>query len=174
MDNASVMQMVQKALPSFQNLPEEDPASWWQQVEDILALGMPLGQAIGRFGNFYNQEAFGPPTNLPWKMFVSPPSRPLEYLGEQFFHPIFLYEAVWNFLIFVLLLTLAKSKQAGRPGMALGSYLALYAAGRFSLEFLRLDSFLISGFRFNQLLSLVIFVSSLIIIFQSTKRAKIS
>lgn len=145
----------------------------WKTL-DALAAGLPLGQAIGRFGNFFNQEAYGPPTDLPWKMFVSPAARPLEHLGQQFFHPVFLYEAAWNFLIFVIVLNMARTRRIARPGLIFGSYLALYGAGRFFLEFLRLESYFIGEVRFNQLLSVIIFASGCLIIFLSIKRAKIS
>lgn len=138
---------------------------------DALAVGIPLGQAVGRFGNFFNQEAFGPPTDLPWKMFVSPLSRPAPYLSEQFFHPTFLYESLWTLLVFVILLALAK--HAPGPGVVLGGYLISYPAGRFFLEHLRLDSRVIGGLRFNQALSLFFLVCGLLlIIFFFKKRAK--
>ena len=63
---------------------------------DVIAPSMILGQAIGRWGNFFNEEAFGAPTDLPWKLYISPTHRPLEFRQVDFFHPTFLYESLWN------------------------------------------------------------------------------
>jgi phosphatidylglycerol:prolipoprotein diacylglycerol transferase len=63
---------------------------------DIVAPSLALAQAIGRWGNFFNEEAFGGPTDLPWKLFISEPRRPPAYVDQQFFHPTFLYESLWN------------------------------------------------------------------------------
>ena len=71
---------------------------------DILMPSIILGQSIGRWGNFFNNEAFGIPTNLPWKLFIPIQNRPLEFINYQFFHPTFLYESLWNFLIFIILI----------------------------------------------------------------------
>src|SRR5699024_2040548 len=78
---------------------------FWQ-LADLVAPSVILGQAIGRWGNFFNSEAFGRPTNLPWKLYIPPESRPFKYIGEQYFHPTFLYESLWNLALFALLLFL--------------------------------------------------------------------
>jgi phosphatidylglycerol:prolipoprotein diacylglycerol transferase len=70
---------------------------------DIVAPSLLLGQAIGRWGNFFNEEAFGGPTDLPWKLYISEPRRPPAFVDHQFFHPTFLYESLWNFGAFLLL-----------------------------------------------------------------------
>ena len=67
---------------------------------DVVAPSMILGQAIGRWGNFFNEEAFGRPTDLPWKLYISPPHRPPEYANAEYFHPTFLYESLWNLAVF--------------------------------------------------------------------------
>ena len=121
---------------------------------DIGAAALPLAQAIGRFGNFFNYEAFGLPTMLPWKMFVPASLRPPQYLQSQYFHPAFLYEAAWNVAVFLVLLYLIRGK-APRPGLLAGSYLILYSLGRFWIEPLRLDSFFLGGIRVDQLVALV-------------------
>ena len=85
---------------------------------DIAAPSLALGQAIGRWGNFFNEEAFGTPTNLPWKLFISPSQRPLEYARAEFFHPTFLYESLWDAVVFALLVwrvSQAPRARAGRP-----------------------------------------------------------
>ena len=84
---------------------------------DVVAPSMILGQAIGRWGNFFNEEAFGAPTDLPWKLYISPPHRPLEFRQVDFFHPTFLYESLWNLLVFALLVALDPAAgAAGIPG----------------------------------------------------------
>lgn len=95
-----------------------------------------LGQAIGRFGNFFNQEAFGGPTDLPWKMFVSPEFRPETLQTVVFFHPTFLYESIGLLIILVVLLSLLKRN----PSVLFGWYLVLYSSLRFVIEFFRIDS----------------------------------
>lgn len=79
--------------------------SFWQ-LADLVAPSLILGQAIGRWGNFFNSEAFGRPTNLPWKLFIPADRRPLGYENFAYFHPTFLYESLWNLMVFGLLLTL--------------------------------------------------------------------
>lgn len=123
---------------------------------DWLIPSVVLGQVIGRFGNFFNYEAFGYPTDLPWKMFVPMQFRPVELVQYAFFHPLFLYEAVGNVLILVALIGYAKGKQwpAGRLFFL---YLFLYNTLRFALEFLRVDSTFLWGFiRLNTLASAVL------------------
>ncbi len=71
---------------------------------DILIPSIILGQSIGRWGNFFNNEAFGMPTNLPWKLFIPIQNRPIEFINYKFFHPTFLYESLWNLLIFIILI----------------------------------------------------------------------
>ncbi|MBI4050277.1 MAG: prolipoprotein diacylglyceryl transferase [Candidatus Doudnabacteria bacterium] len=119
-------------------------------ILNLFALALPLGQAIGRFGNYFNQEAFGEPTALPWKIYIAPQFRPFPYLDFQYFHPTFLYEAVWDVLIFLILWRLAKRQTA-----IFGVYLILYGLGRFFIEGIRLDSFFILNFRVDQLVSLL-------------------
>lgn len=122
---------------------------------DLTALSLPLAQAVGRFGNFFNQEAFGNPTELPWKMFVSPGNRPNQFADSSFFHPAFLYEALWNLVVFYLLIKLIGKH---RSGMVAAIYLMLYSLGRFVVEGIRLDSQLIFGLRVNQIVAAVIFI----------------
>lgn len=121
---------------------------------DVGAAALPLAQAIGRFGNYFNYEAFGLPTSLPWKMFVPAVLRPPQYLANQYFHPAFLYEAAWDVAVFLVLLYLMR-KKAPRPGLLAGSYLILYSLGRFWIEPLRLDSFFLGGIRVDQLAALI-------------------
>ena len=122
---------------------------------DVVAPSMVLGQAIGRWGNFFNEEAFGRPTGLPWKLYISPLHRPPEFRDAQFFHPTFLYESLWDALVFALLVWWVRPRVGRHPGAVFFSYVGLYSVGRFFIEALRLDSFWVAGFRVAQLASIV-------------------
>lgn len=122
---------------------------------DWLTPSLILGQIIGRFGNLFNYEAFGYPTNLPWKMFVKKSFRPIQFQNEIFFHPWFLYEALGNLIILFVLLKIIEPKyKKSLPGFLGFFYLLLYNALRFGLEFLRIDSTFIHNFRLNAVVSL--------------------
>ena len=121
---------------------------------DVIAPSMILGQAIGRWGNFFNEEAFGAPTDLPWKLYISPPHRPPELRNVEYFHPTFLYESLWDGLVFVALIG-ARRRLADRPSAVFYLYIGLYSVGRFLIESIRVDSFWVGSFRVPQLASLV-------------------
>ncbi len=143
---------------------------------DILIPSIILGQSIGRWGNFFNNEAFGIPTDLPWKLFIPIQNRPIEFINYQFFHPTFIYESLWNFLIFILLITIfyqQNNKNSVRPGFIGCLYLIGYSFGRFWIEGLRIDPLCIGGIppfcdgglRMAQFISIFLFSSGLIGIF---------
>src|SRR5207244_7116200 len=113
------------------------------------------GQAVGRWGNFFNEEAFGTPTDLPWKLYISPPHRPLQFAQEEFFHPTFLYESVWDFLVFIVLVAVFRKRLERAPGALFLTYLGLYSVGRFLTEALRTDALMLGPLRVAQLASLV-------------------
>lgn len=142
--------------------------SFWR-IADLVALAAPLGQAIGRWGNFFNQEAFGRPTASPWGIYISPERRPPEYLRQTHFHPAFFYEFLWDFAVFFLLLYLLRKTRLP-PGAIFGSYLLLYAAGRFFIESLRIDSFWAAGFRVDQITSIIAFAAGFIILLSYVRR----
>src|SRR5207249_3641913 len=121
---------------------------------DVAAPSIVLGQAIGRWGNFFNEEAFGRPTDLPWRLYISPPHRPVEYASAEYFHPAFLYESVWDLAVFALLVLWLRPRLRGRPGALFFCYIGLYSLGRFAIEGLRLDSFWLGGWRVAHLASL--------------------
>jgi phosphatidylglycerol:prolipoprotein diacylglycerol transferase len=108
---------------------------------DLAVVGAALGQAIGRWGNFFNQELYGRPTNAPWAIAIDPLHRLPDYADFSTFHPAFLYESLWSLLTFFVLLWLAR-RRAERllPGELLALYLVAYAIGRSLLELVRLDS----------------------------------
>lgn len=110
---------------------------------DLLVAGVALGQAIGRWGNWANQEAFGRPTNLPWGLEIAPDRRPPGFESFATFHPTFLYESAFNLLNAALLTWIALNVGRGRdfaPGTGLAVYCVTYGVGRFAVESLRLDS----------------------------------
>lgn len=107
---------------------------------DISAIGLVLAQSIGRWGNFFNSEAFGTPTNLPWKLFIAPQYRPIPYTNCEYFHPTFLYESILDFLVFIILLFLLKKEFHKKEGNIALIYLILYSLVRIFVETLRIDS----------------------------------
>jgi len=112
------------------------------QMLDILCACIPMGQAIGRWGNFFNSELFGRPVpaNFPLRLFIPAENRPPQYIGDSYFHPTFLYESLWNLGIFLLLYYVAADRLQKYPGMTLFVYLLLYSIGRLLIEPLRTDS----------------------------------
>jgi phosphatidylglycerol:prolipoprotein diacylglycerol transferase len=108
---------------------------------DLAAIGLSLGQMMGRWGNFFNQELYGRPTTLPWAVRIDPTNRLAAYADVERFHPAFLYESLWSLLTFVVLHTLAKRYQDKvQPGELTALYLIFYGVGRTLLELVRLDS----------------------------------
>lgn len=131
---------------------------------DVLAPAVILGQVIGRLGNFFNQELFGPPTKVFWKMFVAEPLRPEKFKAESFFHPAFLYELIANLIIFAILIFLSNKKP--REGSIFLGYLILYSATRFSVEFFRINlGVSLLNLSLAQWVSLLIIIASGIILF---------
>ncbi|MBI4571874.1 MAG: prolipoprotein diacylglyceryl transferase [candidate division NC10 bacterium] len=127
---------------------------------DIMVPGVAIGQAIGRWGNFFNQEAFGVPTYLPWKLYIDPAHRPPHLAGYEYFHPTFLYESLWNLLVFALLWFGLRKRLQGRPGALTLCYLGLYSMGRFFVEGLRIDSLMLGSLRAAQVVSFLLVVAS--------------
>lgn len=107
---------------------------------DISAIGLVLAQSIGRWGNFFNSEAFGRPTDLPWKLFIAPQYRPIPYTENLYFHPTFLYESLLNLGIFVILFIILKNNLHKKDGNLAFIYLILYSLVRIFVEYFRIDS----------------------------------
>ena len=128
---------------------------------DITCIGLILGQAIGRWGNFFNSEAFGAPTNLPWKLYIPIQNRPQQFINYEYFHPTFLYESICDFIIFLILYFVLKKRLNNNNGALFFSYLSLYSLVRFFIEGLRTDSLmLINEIKIAQLLSLCLIIVS--------------
>ena len=133
---------------------------------DIAAPGLALGQAIGRWGNFINQEVYGAPTNLPWAIYIDPLHRVPGFQDYERFHPLFLYESIWSLANMALLLWLGhRYAKSLRNGDIFLVYLIGYPLGRFLLEFLRLDSSQVAGLNANQTLMLIIAMAAAVTLF---------
>ena len=118
---------------------------------DAAAPGIILAQAIGRWGNYFNQELFGRPSDLPWAIRIAPENRPSGFEDAAAFHPTFLYESIWNVLVFFVLLYVARRFASRlKDGDIFLLYVSLYSVGRFFVEALRIDpAFLVGDFRGN-------------------------
>jgi phosphatidylglycerol---prolipoprotein diacylglyceryl transferase len=120
---------------------------------DLLAPPLALGQAIGRWGNFFNQELYGAPTNLPWAIYIDPQHRYPGYENVAYYHPLFLYESLWDLANMALLLWLSRRfHDRLRSGDIFLIYLIVYPVGRFLLEFLRMDASQVAGININQII----------------------
>ncbi len=144
--------------------------SFWLLV-GIMTPGLALAQALGRWGNYFNQELMGRPTDWAWGIPVSIMNRPLEYISAEFFHPTFLYESLGNLLIFLVLISIhfyiIKKNKFDQTHYLLSaiSYLILYSGLRLGLEFIRVDPTpAILGLRWPQIISILIIIFALSIL----------
>jgi phosphatidylglycerol:prolipoprotein diacylglycerol transferase len=120
---------------------------------DLVGPAGAMAQAIGRWGNFFNEEAFGRPTDLPWGLYISPARRPAEFKDAERFHPTFLYESLWDLVVFALLVWWIRPRWHDRPGGVFFWYIGLYSVGRLFIEALRVDSFWAGSYRVAQIAS---------------------
>ena len=127
-------------------------------VLDILAIGLLIGQVVGRWGNFVNGEAFGSTTNLPWAMTIKSDGE----IVAKSVHPTFLYESIWNFVGIIAILAYKKLRKFN--GELFCCYLVWYGAGRALIEGLRADSLYIGNVRVSQLLAVGCFIIGIILI----------
>ncbi len=107
---------------------------------DVISLAMPICQSIGRFGNYFNQEAFGKPSEFFIKLYVDKIYRPERFINYDYFHPAFLYESILDILIFVILLIILKNKKKFKQGTIFYGYIMLYSIVRIFVEYIRTDS----------------------------------
>ena len=120
---------------------------------DAMGPSVAVAQAIGRWGNWFNQELFGRPTSLPWGLEIDVHHRPAGYLDEPTFHPTFLYESLWCLLLFATIVAVERRFRL-RRGQPMAMYVAMYTFGRFFFENMRVDpASKMLGMRFNALLS---------------------
>jgi prolipoprotein diacylglyceryl transferase len=122
---------------------------------DAVVPALPLAQAIGRIGNWFNQELFGGPTDLPWAVEIAPEHRPAEYVDAETFHPTFLYESLWNLGLVLFLIWVGKARKL-RTGALLAVYVVGYLTARLWLETVRVDpANEIGGVRVNIWMSII-------------------
>lgn len=143
-------------------------------ITALITPGLALAQAIGRWGNYFNQELFGLPTSLPWGIPIDIINRPLEFLSSQYFHPTFLYESIGNLIIFTILISIhiwiIKKPSVNRYSLCVISYAILYSILRFSTEFIRIDSTpVIYGWRWPQIASIIIILVSIVWLLKNKK-----
>lgn len=140
------------------------------EFADSTVPGLPLAQAIGRLGNWFNQELFGGPTKLPWGLRIDATNRPDRYLSSATFHPTFLYEALWN-LALVGLLLLVDRKKVLPVGRLFWVYLGGYFTGRLWIEAMRVDpASLILGIRVNIWMSIFAVTLSIVMLLLGGRR----
>ena len=132
---------------------------------DICAPSLALGQAIGRWGNFFNQELYGAPTNLPWKIYIDPAHRLAGFAAVSYYHPLFAYESLLDLANMFFLLWVSRA-YAGRlkRGDVFNIYLITYPLIRFSLDFLRLDASQVMHLNVNQTLMAVVFICAIAVL----------
>ena len=143
-------------------------------VLDAIAPGVLVAQALGRWGNWFNQELYGRPTDLPWGLEIDPRNWPgdLTFPLGTTFHPTFLYECLWNLAAFALLIWLDRRFRLGH-GRVMAAYVMLYTAGRGWIEMLRIDDVEladVAGLRFNVWTSIVLFLAAAAYVVWSARR----
>ncbi|MEU0042772.1 prolipoprotein diacylglyceryl transferase [Streptomyces werraensis] len=137
---------------------------------DAVAPGLALAQAIGRWGNWFNQELYGRATTLPWAVKIDPENRPASSPDVATYHPAFLYESLWNIGVALLVIWADRRFKLGH-GRAFALYAAAYTAGRFWIEYLRIDeAHRILGLRLNDWTSLLVFASAVAYLVISARR----
>lgn len=157
---------------------KKEKISFWL-LTSLIVPGLALGQAIGRWGNYFNQELFGKPTDLPWGIPINIMNRPVEFISATHFHPTFLYESLGSLLIFFILffghLFLIRKEKYNFKNYFLitAVYAIFYSLLRLSLEFIRIDSTpIFLGFRWPQIISFLIILIFVIIFFLLPKEKK--
>jgi phosphatidylglycerol:prolipoprotein diacylglycerol transferase len=141
--------------------------SLWQLL-DLVVPSLALGQAIGRWGNYFNSEAFGAPVDPSWplKLYIPYNNRPVEFRDQEYFHPTFFYESCWDLLLFAFLLYLffwgLRHREQLKSGTMTLIYLVFYSFGRFWIEALRTDSLMLGPLKMAQVISLVTIAAGII------------
>jgi len=151
------------------------------KLSSLIVPGLALGQALGRWGNYFNQELFGRPTSLSWGIPINILNRPAAYITDAYFHPAFLYESLGCLMIFLILflINIWARKRPRNSGMfyvwSLGLYMILYSILRFMLEFIKIDATpYLLGMRWPQIISLIMTAGavSLLLFYSHARRAK--
>lgn len=144
------------------------------RVLDSLVVGLLIGQAIGRWGNFFNGEAHGPATTESFLKGLFLPNFIIEgmNIGGTYYHPTFLYESLWCVVGFVFLLVMRRRKYI-KIGQVTGMYLMWYSVGRFFIEGMRTDSLMFLGLKQAQIISIVLFIAGLVVLFLKGRGSKL-
>lgn len=145
------------------------------QILDVITPGVLLAQAIGRWGNFMNQEAHGGPTTRAFLASLHLPNWLINQMQIKgiYYQPTFLYESVWSLLGVIILLTLRHRKHFFKEGEIALSYVIWYSFGRFFIEGMRTDSLMLGNWRVSQVLALVLVIDALILIFYRRQKGTI-
>lgn len=141
---------------------------------DVFSYGLVIGQAIGRFGNYFNCEAFGKPCFIPYlQLYIPEQYRPYGYETYEYFHPTFLYESLWDVVVFLLLFFVIRKVPNIKDGTIFCAYLIMYSIGRMIIESCRLDSVLnIGGIEIASIVSAFIIVVSFVVLFFLYKKKR--
>ncbi len=143
----------------------------FNELLDVVSVGLPLSQAVGRLGNFVNQEIYGSPTDLPWGIFIEKNKRMMGYENYEYFQPLFLYEALWNVVGFMILFGMMKNNiLVTSKGNYFIFYLFWYGWGRAMLEPLRLRYWSVWGMPTASVIGVCIMVMTLLIIIWRRKK----
>jgi phosphatidylglycerol:prolipoprotein diacylglycerol transferase len=146
----------------------DEVASYWL---DTLAPGIALAQALGRWGNFINQEVYGLPTKLPWAITIDPQHRLPGYSQIATYHPLFAYESLWSIINMALLLWIkSRFGEKLKSGSLFLIYLIVYGIGRIGLEFLRLDISSWQGLNLNQTAMSLVVISACFLLYNRQRR----
>lgn len=148
------------------------------KITDIAVVGVIIAQAIGRWGNFFNQEAFGPETTPEFLQSIFIPQFVIDGMNYKnlgiYYQPTFLYESLWNILGFILLIILRKTKKI-KTGQLTGIYFIWYSVGRFFIEGMRQDSLMLFGIlKQAQIISILLIITGILIIVLTRKNKKYS
>ncbi|NSC21131.1 prolipoprotein diacylglyceryl transferase [Streptomyces albus subsp. chlorinus] len=137
---------------------------------DAVAPGIALAQALGRWGNWFNQELYGRPTDLPWALKIDPEHRPVDTPDLATYHPTFLYESLWCVGVALLVIWADRRFRLGH-GRAFALYVAAYTAGRFWIEYMRVDdAHHVLGMRLNNWTAIVVFLAAVVCVVVSAKK----
>jgi phosphatidylglycerol---prolipoprotein diacylglyceryl transferase len=142
--------------------------SFWL-ITDVIIVAVPLMQALGRWGNYFNQELFGKPTSAAWGIPIDFINRPTDFQQFSFFHPLFLYESFFDLVIFAALFVLFR-KNRFKTGRLTLLYFILYSVVRFSLDFLRLEPASIGPLSWGQWVSIVLVIGAVLFWFSLHKK----
>jgi phosphatidylglycerol:prolipoprotein diacylglycerol transferase len=134
------------------------------KIADLGGAVVPLAQAIGRWGNFFNSELFGRPVSpeFPLRLFIPQDRRPVGFEGISYYHPTFLYESLWDLMLFLLLYYVLLDRLRNKPGLVFSLFVAGYSLGRALIEPLRMDSIMMAGWQVPFVVSLVMLALSVV------------